>query len=174
MAASGLGPRTVRWVHSVLKMTREYAIDDGQLLSRNPATRTKFPPLRQAPHTYLTTSEVAALAEGCGDQGNVVLLLAYTGMRFGELVGLRVEDVDLDARRIRVRRSITQVGGKLVEGNPMSAAGRRSIPVPQRLIPILMTGCGTVHPERPPSPRPTVRCSDWRTGSAPRDGAGSS
>lgn len=88
-------------------------------------------------HTYLTTSEVAALAEECGGQGDVVLLVAYTGMRFGELVGLRVEDVDLKARRIRVRRSITQVGGKLVEGNPKSAAGRRSIPVPQRLIPIL-------------------------------------
>jgi integrase len=137
MAASGLGPRTVRWVHSVLKMTLDYAIDDGQLLSRNPATRTKFPPLRQASHTYLTTSEVAALAEECGDQGDVVLLLAYTGMRFGELVGLRVEDVDLEARRIRVRRSITQVGGKLVESNPKSAAGRRSIPIPQRLVPIL-------------------------------------
>jgi integrase len=137
MSESGLGPRTVRWVHSVLKMTLDYAIDEGQLLSRNPAARTKFPPLRQASHTYLTTSEVAALADACGSQGDVVLLLAYTGMRFGELVGLRVEDVDLKARRIRVRRSITQVGGKLLEGNPKSAAGRRSIPVPQRLVPIL-------------------------------------
>jgi integrase len=66
-----------------------------------------------------------------------VTLLAYTGLRYGEMVGLRVEDVDLKARRIRVRRSITQVGGKLVEGNPKSAAGRRSIPVPERVMPIL-------------------------------------
>jgi integrase len=66
-----------------------------------------------------------------------VALLAYTGMRFGELTGLNVEDVDLKARRIRVRRSITQVGGKLIEGNPKTAAGRRSIPIPQRLLPIL-------------------------------------
>lgn len=137
MVQSGLGPRTVRWVHSVLKMTLDYAIDDGQLLSRNPAARTIFPPLRQTTHTYLTTAEVAALAEACGRQGDVVILLAYTGMRFGELVGLRVEDVELDVRRIRVRRSITQVGGKLVEGNPKSAAGRRSIPFSQRLLPIL-------------------------------------
>jgi integrase len=99
----------MRRVHSVLKMTLDYAIEDGQLLSRNPFARTKFPPLRETTHTYLTTSEVAALAEACGNQGDVVLLLAYTGMRFGELVGLRVEDVDLKARRVRVRRSITQV-----------------------------------------------------------------
>jgi integrase len=49
-------------------------------------------------------------------------------LRFGELVGLRVEDVDLAARRIRVRRSITRVGGKPIEGNPKSAAGRRVDP----------------------------------------------
>jgi integrase len=45
---------------------------------------------------------VAALAAECGSQGDVVMPLAYTGMRFGELVGLKVEDVDLKARRIRV------------------------------------------------------------------------
>ncbi|MDT5332581.1 MAG: hypothetical protein QOF31_3878 [Mycobacterium sp.] len=58
MTASGLSPRTVRWIHSVMKMTLDYAIDDGELLSRNPASRTKFPPLRQTSHTYLKTSEV--------------------------------------------------------------------------------------------------------------------
>jgi len=155
MAASGLSPRTVRWVHSVVKMTLDYAIEDGQLLARNPAARTKFPPLRQTSHTYLTTSEVAALAEACGSQGDVVLLLAYTGLRYGELVGLRVEDVDLAARRIRVRRSITQVGGKLVEGNPKSAAGRRSIPIPKRLLPILASRVSDRPPGAPAITSPT-------------------
>jgi len=155
MAASGLSPRTLRWIHSVLKMTLDYAIEDGQLLARNPAARTKFPPLRQASHTYLTTSEVAALAEACGSQGDVVLLLAYTGLRYGELVGLRVEDVDLTARRIRVRRSITQVGGKLVEGNPKSAAGRRSIPIPKRLLGILASRVSDRPPGAPAITSPT-------------------
>jgi integrase len=67
----------------------------------------------------------------------VVLILAYSGLRFGELTGLNVEDVDVEARRIRVRRSITQVGGRLVEGNPKSDAGRRSVPIPERLVPAL-------------------------------------
>ena len=155
MAASGLSPRTLRWIHSVLKMTLDYAIEDGQLLARNPAARTKFPTLRQASHTYLTTSEVAALAEACGSQGDVVLLLAYLGLRYGELVGLRVEDVDLTARRIRVRRSITQVGGKLVEGNPKSAAGRRSIPIPKRLLGILASRVSDRPPGAPAITSPT-------------------
>ena len=141
MTESGLSPRTVRWVHSVLRMCLDHAAENGQLLGRNSATRTKFPPLRATTHTYLTAAEVAALAGICGPYGDVVTLLAYTGMRFGELTGLNVEDVDLNARRIRVRRSMTQVGGKLVEGNPKSTSGRRAIPVPQRIVPIL-TGRG--------------------------------
>ena len=52
MAESGLSPRTVRWVHSALKMSLDYAIDDGLLPSRNPAGRNKFPPPR---HTRTPT-----------------------------------------------------------------------------------------------------------------------
>jgi len=137
MSASGLSPRTVRWTHTVLKMTLDYAVDDGRLIAKNPATRTKFPPMRQTTHIYLTAREVAELTDACGSQGDVVAILAYTGLRFGELTGLNVEDVDVAARRIRVRRSITQVGGRLVEGNPKSDAGRRSVPIPERLVPAL-------------------------------------
>lgn len=99
--------------------------------------RSGVPPLRH--HTY-SLRRPKSPPWPCGTQGDVVLLLAYTGMRVGELVGLRIEDVDLKARRIRVRRSIMQVGGKLIEGNPKSVAGRRSIPIPQRLLPILTKG----------------------------------
>jgi integrase len=137
MSASGLSARTVRWTHTVLKMTLDYAVDDGRLIAKNPATRTKFPPMRRTTHTYLTAREVAELTDACGAQGDVVLILAYSGLRFGELTGLNVEDVDVDARRIRVRRSITQVGGRLVEGNPKADAGRRSVPIPERLVPAL-------------------------------------
>jgi integrase len=149
LTESGLSPRTVRWVHSVLKMCLDAAGENGQLLGRNPAARTKFPPLRPTTHTYLTAAEVVALAVVCGPSGDVVTLLAYTGMRFGELTGLNVEDVELKARRIRVRRSMTQVGGRLVEGNPKSKAGRRSIPVPQRIVPILT---GRLQNRRPSEP----------------------
>jgi integrase len=149
MAADGLSPRTLRWYHSVLKMCLDRAAEDGQLLGRNPAARTKFPPMRQTAHTYLTAAEVAALALVCGSNGDIVSLLAYTGLRFGELTGLNVEDVDLTARRIRVRRSITQVGGKLVEGNPKSAAGRRSVPIPQRVVLILENRLAGQRPGEP-------------------------
>ena len=147
MTAAGLGPRTVRWTHSVLRMTLDHAITDKKLRGKNPASNVRFPAMGQTSHVYLTAVEVAKLAELCdtattedsraAKQGDVVLILAYTGLRFGELTGLNVEDVDLQARRIRVRRSITQLSGRLIEGPPKSRAGRRSVPIPERLVPIL-------------------------------------
>lgn len=171
MSEIGLGPRTVRWTHSVLKMCLDHAIESGQLNSKNPAIRTNFPPLRQTTHVYLTVSEVAALAEVCGPHGDIVIILAYTGLRFGELIGLRIEDVDLEARRIRVRRSIVRVGGRLVDGNPKTAAGRRSVPIPQRIVPILETRIASRFPGEPAilSPKGALmaidnwkRAVDWR------------
>ena len=171
MAESGLSPRTLRWVHSVLKMCLDDASDSGQLLGRNPAARTKFPPLRPTTHTYLTTAEGAALTLVCGRQGDVVSLLAYTGMRFGELTGLNVEDIDLKARRNRVRRSITQVGGKLVEGNPKSSAGRRSIPIPNASSRSSRPGWPGAGRASRRSPPPWAPGSGWRTGSGQSNGA---
>src|SRR5262249_9427118 len=69
MSAAGLSPRTVRWTHSILKMSLDYAADAGQLSAKNPAEPSKFPPTRHAPHTYLTTAEVAALTVVCGSPG---------------------------------------------------------------------------------------------------------
>jgi hypothetical protein len=66
----------VRWIHSVLKMWLDHAADDGLLVSRNPAARTKFPRLRPTAHTYLTTAEVAAPTLACAAQRDVVSLLA--------------------------------------------------------------------------------------------------
>jgi integrase len=165
MSAEGLGPRTVRWTHSVLRMTLARAVDEGQLIGKNPASRTKFPPMRPSAHIYLAPAEVAALAEICGAQGDVVLILAYSGLRFGELIGLNVEDVDLRARRIRVRRSMTQVGGRLVEGNPKSAAGFRSVPIPERLMPALKARLDARPPGAPAiaSPRGSRRSlENWK------------
>ena len=71
----------------------EEARDDGRI-HRNPAIGVSAGrlPVRER-HRYLTAAEVSRLARECGDQGDVVTLLAYTGLRWSELVGLRVEVV---------------------------------------------------------------------------------
>ncbi|MFT9536209.1 tyrosine-type recombinase/integrase [Mycobacteroides abscessus subsp. abscessus] len=131
-----VGPRTQRWRASVLRMVLGYAFAQGWIV-KNPALALAFPPLPVPEHTYLTPEELERLAALCGPQGDVILILAYTGLRFGELVGLRVEDVDLEARRIRVRRSITRVGGRATDGRPKSRAGVRTVPIPGRIVSLL-------------------------------------
>ena len=98
---------TLRLLRAVLEQAR----DDGRI-HRNPAIGVSAGrlPVRER-HRYLTAAEVSRLARECGDHGDVVTLLAYTGLRWSELVGLRVGDVDLRARRLYVRRSAPEVEG---------------------------------------------------------------
>jgi len=61
-----------------------------------------------------------------------VLLLGYTGLRWGEATALRVCDIDLNRRRIDVRRAFSDVGGRVVLGTPKSHQSR-TVPIPRFL-----------------------------------------
>ena len=80
----------------LLRCVLEVAVADGRI-AVNPAAGVSAPPIPpRERHRYLTAAEVNTLAAALGDQGDVALVLAYTGLRWSELVGLRVMDVDLD------------------------------------------------------------------------------
>lgn len=69
-------------------------------------------------------------------------MLGYCGLRFGEAAALRVGDVDVSARRIRVRRSVTYVRKTgLVEG-PTKNHTSRTVPVPAFVARLLATEIG--------------------------------
>lgn len=55
------------------------------------------------------------------------VLLATTGMRRNEALGLRWDDLDMDPGRLRVVRTITQVRAKVAIGEPKTTSGRRSV-----------------------------------------------
>lgn len=59
----------------------------------------------------------------------LILLLAYTGMRWGEAAALRVRNVDLANRRVRVAATLYEVNGKHAEGLPKGGK-RRTVPIP--------------------------------------------
>ena len=85
-----------RKVHRVLSLVLESAVKDGRLV-RNVAEGASLPRVVQTERRYLTHPEVQALADECGPYRLVVLFLAYTGVRFGEMAALRVERLDLFA-----------------------------------------------------------------------------
>ncbi len=115
----GLSARTVQLVHTLVSSAMKAAVDDG-LLVVNPATRAKPPTASEArpPEMIAWSPEQAAAflrwVQDNRDGWQEWHLLLYTGMRRGELVGLRWSDVDLDRARVSVGRS---VGVVMVDGH---------------------------------------------------------
>jgi integrase len=152
---------TLRLLRSILDVAHQ----DGRT-HRNPATGVSAGriPERER-HRYLTAQEVRTLATTCGDQGDVVTILAYTGLRWSELVGLRVKDIDLIARRLYVRRAAPEVEGRIVIGPPKTRAGVRTVPLPQVVIDIFKTRIGGRAPDEPAvtsSNGAMLRSNNWR------------
>lgn len=76
---------------------------------------------------YLTLRQVEALADASEEGRDVILTLAYCGLRIGELAALRKWHVDMLRLRFRIEASVTEVNGKLVWSSPKDHQ-RRSVP----------------------------------------------
>jgi integrase len=152
---------TLRLLRSILDVAHQ----DGRIHS-NPALGVSAGRIPQRErHRYLTAQEVQTLAAACGDQGDVVIILAYTGLRWSELVGLRVKDIDLAARRLYVRRAGPEVEGRIVIGPTKTVAGTRTIPLPQVVIEALKPRITGRDPEEPAVTSPNgamLRSNNWR------------
>jgi integrase len=60
--------------------------------------------------------------------------LALSGLRRGEIAGLRWADVDLEAKTVAVANNLVAAGSKTVENDPKSETSRRTLPLPNRLV----------------------------------------
>lgn len=125
------GPATVHRAHNVLSMILEDAVRDGRL-AKNPAAGVPLPRTSRKARVYLTHQQVAALASASGEFRLVVLFLAYTGLRWGEMAALRAGRVDLLRRRVEVVENVVDVGGRLEWGTPKTYESR-SVPFPRFL-----------------------------------------
>jgi len=81
---------------------------------------------------FATVAQVAELAEAVPPRFKaLVLVAAYTGLRWGELAGLRVKRVDLLHRQVTVAEQLTEVRGAFAVAPPKTAAGLRTVTLPQ-------------------------------------------
>jgi integrase len=80
---------------------------------------------------FLTHEQVAQLAEACAPYQTLIRVLAYSGLRWGEVAALRVHRVDLLRRRLEVDEANTEVGGPCRAGHDQepSAAIRAHSPL---------------------------------------------
>lgn len=112
---------TTRRAFIVLSGVLDMAVRDG-VIAANPCAGVRLPRLERGEMRFLTMGQVRRLAEECAPHGLVVWTLALTGIRWGELCAL--EPNDLDGGRLRVARSVSEVGGELVLSTPKSGRGR--------------------------------------------------
>ena len=109
----------------------DHAMRSGRIRA-NPARGLGLPRIQRRDYVFLTHDQVRDLAFETGPWRVLVLLLGYTGLRWGEATALRVCDVDLVRRRIDVRRAFSDVGGRIVLGTPKSHQSR-TVPIPRFL-----------------------------------------
>jgi integrase len=143
-------PKWDRVMLANVSLILNMAVKDGRL-ARNVATGVNLPRPSKEEQRFLTHAQVEALAEACARPSDVskhcrlderenqtyrlvVLFLAYTGVRFGEMAALRVSRLDITRRRATIAESVTVVQGQgLVWGTPKSHE-RRQVPIPRFLV----------------------------------------
>lgn len=137
--SSPLSPSSVRQAYGVLNSILEVAVRD-RLVVVNPAKNVQLPRKVRKRRQYLTHAQVERLALACGDQGLYVRFLAYTGLRWGEMVALRVRDVDLPRKRVSVQENAVRVHGQIAVGTPKTHHAR-SVPFPGFLTGAIARSC---------------------------------
>ena len=131
MRSEGLSASRTRQAYHLMTSMLDDAVKDNRL-SRNPAAGVSLPRLPKTERRYLTHGQVAALADAASDYRLLVCVLAYTGLRWGEVAALRARRVDLFRGRLEIAEAVVDVGGAMVFGTPKSHQ-HRSMPVPRFL-----------------------------------------
>lgn len=103
--------------------------------TRNPITSVRQSAKRQSVPAVLTPEELAALLSKLPEPLRTAAELdAFTGLRRGELIGLKWEDVDFENLSIHVRRSVVM----MVQGNPKTEASAKDVPLDAALAESLL------------------------------------
>jgi integrase len=132
LVEGGLSPSRIRNAHQVLAQVFTAAVEGGRL-ARNPATGVRLPKRVDREMLFLDAAQIETLADTIAPAYRaLVYFLAYTGLRFGEVVALKVKRLDLLRGTCEVVESATEVGSALVWG-PTKTDERRTVRLPRFL-----------------------------------------
>ena len=123
-------PRLVQQVHAVLRNALQAAMRE-ELLMRNVAKLVQSPGPNYQVNRGLSVDQARKLlVDARADRLHAMYVLAlYLGLRRGELLGLRWEDIDRAAGVLEVRRTLQRVDGELRVVEPKTRSSRRTVPL---------------------------------------------
>jgi integrase len=126
--AERMSAKSARNVHGILTKALNDAVDLG-LVGRNVAAKITLPRVERGAPRAWSAAQVGTFLDAVAGERLYPLwrLLATTGCRRGEAVGLRWADVNLDAGTATITHQRTMAGGRVVEGSPKTRAGARTV-----------------------------------------------
>ncbi len=126
--AGGLSPRSVHHIRAVLRTALHHAERDG-LIQRNAASLAESPHVERQEMQSFSPEQARTFQQAIktDPEEALYLLTLDAGLRQGEVLGLRWEDVELDAGKIHINRALQRVEGKLVLVEPKSRSSRREV-----------------------------------------------
>lgn len=133
--AEGLSPRTVQYIRAVLRVALNDAIR-WDLVSRNVAALAEPPRVQREEVTPLTADQVKRLFASVADDRleAFYVVVGTLGLRRGEGMGLRWEDIDFEAGTLSVRQQVQRVGGKEQVAELKTSRSRRTLPMTPPVI----------------------------------------
>jgi integrase len=147
LVASGAAPATVRKVFHGLSAMMRSAVEADRI-DRSPCANVRLPETQRRQMRILTADELHRLAEEVSTRcAALVLVAGYLGLRWSELVGLRVDDVSLLERRLTVQNTVVELNGVLHEGPPKTAGSERTMTMPAFIADIIGAHIGQ-HPSQ--------------------------
>jgi integrase len=148
--ARPFGPVTVAKAYRLMHSIMTTAVEDARI-RRNPCHIKGAGQEHSDERPVIPVSTLLDLLDNVPERYRALLLLAtFANLRFGELASLRRNQLDLDACEVRVNASTAEMDdGRLIEGDPKSHAGKRTVSFPVDIVPELAD-----HLERFADPKP--------------------
>jgi len=130
--------RLVRSCHARIRSALEKAITE-HLITRNPSTGCKLPPKKGREMQVLTQAEIGRFLARAKEEGyyELFLLELSTGMRRGEILGLKWSDLNINDGSLRIVREIVPAGSKIVIQPPKTKNSVRTVVLPPYMVEIL-------------------------------------
>lgn len=125
-----LAEASIEKIIRVLRLVLDGAVRD-QLLARNPVETAERVSVPRKEVSHLAAADVVkVLAKARGTRYAAILsIIAATGIRKGEALGLHWEDVDFERGTLKVRKTLARVDGKLIRTDPKTEKSKRTIPL---------------------------------------------
>ena len=134
----GLSAKTVRNIHQIISSALKLAIEQ-RLIARNPAEGCALPKAERKEMQTLPVEQLTSFLREAKDSGvyELYYLDLATGLRRGELLGLKWTDIDLDRGVLKIQRAISRQNGKVVEAPLKTKNAYRTLPLSADAIDVL-------------------------------------